>query len=107
MVNMKWYGCSWFVLRLALVFVLGCRVQAQNSPPEFVECLENSEFVLVNELVDIDAAVTGCDDRGGDLAVPFSRAENDLLRSLVIGTNSVPNGPGIFLGKLSFTSGCK
>ena len=76
-------------------------MQAQNLPPEFKECLGPSEFVLVDEEVSFEDAVAGCQGRGGELAVPFSRAENDVLRSLVRGTNSVPNGQGIFLGKIS------
>ena len=87
-----------------MLLVLWSEIKAQN-PLEFAECLGASEFVLVDERVDIDTAVTRCEARDGDLAVPFSRAENDVLRSLVRGTNSVSNGQGIFLGKTSLLSG--
>ena len=95
---MIWHGCEPAILGLAVFLLLALEVEAQN-PQEFAECLGNSEFILVDEIVSFDTAVTRCHERAGDLAVPCSDAEHALFVSLVLGSN-VPSNAAHYVGRL-------
>ena len=89
-------------LMLPWVLVLnGARTLTQ---PEQKKCVGASEFVAVDELVQFSAALTRCEQRDGQLAVPFSEAENNAAIELV---RAIGGNKQFWLGKklLSFEMG--
>ena len=46
-------------------------------------CLGASEFIIVDLVLDFDNATLECDLLGGELAVPFNRAEHEFIMDLL------------------------
>ena len=84
------------ILNLVSLIFKGMEVKAQSFP-EFTQCFGASEFILVDEEIEFDDAVARCQDRGGQLAVPFTETEYQVFVSMVLGS-TIPIPAGIMLG---------
>ena len=81
-------------LMLMWIFVLkGAGTLAQ---PEQVKCVGASEFFAVDELARFSDALTRREQRDGQLAVPFSEAENNAAIELV---RAIGGNKRFWLGK--------
>ena len=67
-----------------VTLVLLASLQVILGQPQFIGCLDASEFVVVNERVRFADALTGCAALGGELAVPANLAENNFIAQLVV-----------------------
>ena len=79
--------------------VLLASLQVILGQPQFIGCLDGSEFVVVNDNVKFDDALTGCEALGGELAVPANLAENNLIAQL--GADNIPGTTSLWLGNIS------
>ena len=63
---------------------------------EVKACLGESEFVLVDLLVDFPTAIEECEARGGTLAVPFDLNEHGVIAQLA---SILPETLNVWIGK--------
>ena len=62
-----------------LFYLLSLGSYSAAAQESFAGCLDDSEFLLLNDTVTFSQAVEGCVQEDGNTAVPANQAENEFV----------------------------